>query len=86
LNPADYETGLDGGDNETWCTGYNNDNFRTTYYPPLQDTFRVSNAKIFGGIHSGIFYMSYCDGHVEPVNFDIDPLVHRMAGNRRNSN
>jgi prepilin-type N-terminal cleavage/methylation domain-containing protein len=27
---ANYETGLDWGDNETWCTGFNNDNFRAT--------------------------------------------------------
>ena len=26
------------GDNETWCTGYNNDNFRSTFAPPVQDT------------------------------------------------
>ena len=29
-----YEDGQDGADNETWCTGYNNDNFRNGYYPP----------------------------------------------------
>jgi hypothetical protein len=27
---ADYESGLNGGDNETWCTGFNNDNYRST--------------------------------------------------------
>jgi prepilin-type N-terminal cleavage/methylation domain-containing protein len=27
---ANYETGIDHGDNETWCTGFNNDNFRAT--------------------------------------------------------
>jgi prepilin-type N-terminal cleavage/methylation domain-containing protein/prepilin-type processing-associated H-X9-DG protein len=47
--PSDqYETGADPGDNETWCTGFNNDNFRVTGawqtaanaiipMPPLQD-------------------------------------------------
>lgn len=25
-----YETGADPGDNETWCTGFNNDNYRVT--------------------------------------------------------
>jgi prepilin-type N-terminal cleavage/methylation domain-containing protein/prepilin-type processing-associated H-X9-DG protein len=44
-----YETGADPGDNETWCTGFNNDNFRVTGawqdstktfvpLPPLQHT------------------------------------------------
>ena len=27
---AQYETSIDWGDNETWCTGFNNDNFRAT--------------------------------------------------------
>jgi prepilin-type N-terminal cleavage/methylation domain-containing protein/prepilin-type processing-associated H-X9-DG protein len=84
LDPVHYETGEDGADNETWCTGYNNDNFRTTFSLPRQDTFGVGNDKIFGGIHPGLFYMSFCDGHVEGVSFDIDIAVHRMNGNRRN--
>jgi prepilin-type N-terminal cleavage/methylation domain-containing protein len=28
--PSNYETGFSPGDNETWCTGYNNDNYRVT--------------------------------------------------------
>jgi prepilin-type processing-associated H-X9-DG protein len=30
LTSTNYETGDDAGDNETWCTGFNNDNFRKT--------------------------------------------------------
>ena len=30
MSPQFYETGRDSGDNETWCSGYNNDNHRTT--------------------------------------------------------
>jgi prepilin-type processing-associated H-X9-DG protein len=85
LDPANYETGLDGGDNETWCTGYNNDNFRLTIQPPLPDTYRVENTIVFGGAHPGVFYMSYCDGHVEAVSFDIDATIHRYQGHRCDS-
>jgi prepilin-type N-terminal cleavage/methylation domain-containing protein len=85
LNPADYETGLDSADNETWCTGYNNDNFRSTFNPPLPDTYGVSKTNIFGGVHSAGFYMSYCDGHVDLVNYDIDPAVYKMFGARNDS-
>lgn len=85
LNPENYETGLDGGDNETWCTGFNNDNFRTTASAPAPDTYRVSNTTVFGGIHPGLFYMSYCDGHVESVTYDIELPVYRALGNRRDS-
>ena len=31
IPPDNYETGKDAGDNETWCTGWNNDNFRIVY-------------------------------------------------------
>jgi prepilin-type N-terminal cleavage/methylation domain-containing protein len=82
LNPINYETGVDIADNETWCTGYNNDNFRNTFLPPLQDTFGVASYTRFGSIHTDVFVMSYCDGHVEGVALDIEPAVHRMRGNR----
>jgi prepilin-type N-terminal cleavage/methylation domain-containing protein len=82
LNPADYETGLDGADNETWCTGFNNDNFRSTVSLPAPDTYGVSKSTNFGGVHSGIFYMSYCDGHVEPISYDIELAVYRTLGCR----
>lgn len=82
LDPLQYETGLDGADNETWCTGYNNDNYRSTFEPPLQDTLGLSAGARFGGVHSGVFFMAYCDGHVEGVGFDIEPNVHRGRGNR----
>ncbi|MDZ4659761.1 MAG: DUF1559 domain-containing protein [Bythopirellula sp.] len=47
MRSDDYLTGFSPGDNETWCTGYNNDNYRVTGawaggqvipLPPLQDT------------------------------------------------
>ena len=95
MRPDMYETGTDPGDNETWCTGYNNDNFRSAYMPPQQDT--VDDAfpspyrgdgnvyrgrHIFGSVHAGGMNMSYCDGHVDTVSYDIDPYLHRSLGNR----
>jgi prepilin-type N-terminal cleavage/methylation domain-containing protein len=82
INPVNYETGQDPGDNETWCTGYNNDNYRNTFLPPLQDTRGLQSTTRFGGAHSGVFMMSHCDGHVDTLNFDIDPFLHRSLGNR----
>lgn len=37
LNADHYDTGLHKADNETWCTGFNNDNFRSAYGLPRQD-------------------------------------------------
>jgi prepilin-type N-terminal cleavage/methylation domain-containing protein/prepilin-type processing-associated H-X9-DG protein len=96
LNINRYLTGTDPGDNETWCTGYNNDNFRVAYVPPAQDStndnFRspfpneasvlFGGHHIFGSVHSAGVNMSYCDGHVDTVTYDIDPYLNRSLGNR----
>ena len=85
LDPEDYETGADGGDNETWGTGFNNDMHRTAFDPPAQDRAGLPKkdcqAMIFGAAHTG-WFMAFCDGHVEMLGFDIDPLVHRANANR----
>ncbi len=105
LDVLAYETGNNGGDNETWCTGYNNDNFRSAYMPPAQDSPNPDPKKqedvmfpspyrelsdndnypgymIFGSAHSGGLNISFCDGHVETVQYDIDPYTHRRQGVR----
>jgi prepilin-type N-terminal cleavage/methylation domain-containing protein/prepilin-type processing-associated H-X9-DG protein len=86
LDPLGYENGKDTGDNETWCTGHNNDNFRTTAFPPLQDTPGLENGNIFGSAHPTGWNVAWCDGHVEYLSFDIDPLIHKYNGNRSDGN
>jgi hypothetical protein len=82
LNPLNYETGTDNGDNETWCTGFNNDNFRTAFDPPLNDTPGVSSQNRFGSAHAAGCYFVWCDGHVSFESYDIDQFVHRGNANR----
>lgn len=82
MNPVNYDTGFDQGDNETWCTGYNNDNFRCTAGVPYQDRAGAEYACSFGSVHPAGLHMSWCDGHVETVSYDIDPNVHKAAGSR----
>jgi prepilin-type N-terminal cleavage/methylation domain-containing protein len=83
-----YETGGDNGDNETWCSGFNNDNFRMAFDPPAQDRtlpsiYECCYSNRFGSVHAAGFYMSWCDGHVELVGYDVDLQVHRANGNRK---
>ncbi|SRR5579871_3039040 len=82
LNPDDYETGADKGDNECAYVGFDNDNHRATAAAPKQDTRGVSNTKIFGSAHVAGMYMSYCDGSVRLVSYSVDPAVHKKAGRR----
>jgi prepilin-type processing-associated H-X9-DG protein len=84
---------IDTGNNETWCTGHNNDNFRTTDKPPLQDGQAPrdndgfnEDGNRFGSAHNSVWNVAFCDGHVEAISYDIDPLVHRYNGNRRDGN
>ena len=82
MNARLYDTGTDDADNETWCTGYNNDNFRSTLVAPQQDR-PVSGGVVFGSVHSHGCYMAWCDGRVDLVSYEIDHAVHRATGNRK---
>lgn len=97
LQTGDYETGTSGGDNETWCTGFNNDNFRKTAngssnalvaLVPEQDAPVLSNSHnhAFGSPHSGGMNMAFCDGSVQTVSYDVDWQVHRDMGDRADGN
>lgn len=88
-----YESGLDDGDSEPALVGCNTDTLRVTnqYYPLAPDsaysydkiynTDKVSHLT-FGSAHEGGFNMAMCDGSVEFVELDIDPLVHHVRGAR----
>lgn len=47
---------------------------------PDQRTWR------FGAAHSGVFFMSFCDGSVHPISFDIDLVTFGNLANRRDGN
>jgi prepilin-type N-terminal cleavage/methylation domain-containing protein len=84
MSIPNWDTGLDLGDNETWCTGFNNDNFRSAFYTPFPDgevdTAQTRNS--YGSAHSGGVFFVWCDGHVSMESFDIDRFVHRGNANR----
>jgi prepilin-type N-terminal cleavage/methylation domain-containing protein len=86
LNPDNYANGLDGGDNETWCTGWNNDNFRSTAFPPFPDTPGYAETRIFGSSHAGAFHMAMCDGSVHAISYEISAEIHRLFGSRADWN
>jgi prepilin-type processing-associated H-X9-DG protein len=82
LNPTDYTTGLDYSDNENPYIGFDNDNFRNTYSPPLQDTRGYQDGFRFGSAHSAGVNMVYCDGSVQLISYQVNPAVFKRAGNR----
>jgi hypothetical protein len=86
ITTANYDTGLDPGDNECMYTGINNDVSRSTFDPPLQDT--VSNTGIarptfrIGSAHSSAFNVVLGDGSVRSIAYSVDPVIFRVYGDR----
>jgi prepilin-type N-terminal cleavage/methylation domain-containing protein len=98
---AHYETGEWYGDNETWCTGFNNDNYRKTgrlsggvivEMTPVPDSTPEAEltgrdaAGRFGSAHPGGWQVVMCDNSVHWIGFDIDWQLHRDLGNREDGN
>ena len=73
---------VDFGDNETMYTGFNNDVYRSTANPPIQDQVGVDNQSRWGSLHTGGCNFAYCDGSVQFISFTVDPAVFRASGDR----
>jgi len=82
LNKDNYRTGSDPGDNESMYVGFDNDVYRCTANPPLQDKAGLTDTLRFGSAHSGGCNMLMCDGSVRFVEYGVDPSVHLLAGRR----
>jgi hypothetical protein len=84
LDAAEYESGIDPGDNESPYTGINADHYRGTSLdmPLIPDTRGTENKFAFGSAHPAGFHMALCDGSVQWVAFDIDRHVHEARGSR----
>jgi prepilin-type N-terminal cleavage/methylation domain-containing protein len=84
LNAAEYESGIDPGDNESPYTGVNVDHTRGTSarIRLIPDTPGVASKFAFGSAHESGFHMATCDGAVDWVTFDVDPQLHQSRGSR----
>ena len=51
-------------------------------FPPLQDTPGIDYQFNFGSAHAGGFYMAFCDGSTQFINYSIDLETHRRLSNR----
>lgn len=82
LDPNSYYDGSSGADNETWCTGFNNDNYRSANRPALRDTPGVNLGTPFGSNHASGWNVSYADGSVHHLSYSMDLTIHRRLGHR----
>ena len=90
LDSLHYDDGDDGSDSSSMYSGYDKDtirqfqNFETfASFRPLQDTPGVGEGSHrFGSAHAAGFYAVMCDGSVQLINYDIDPIVYLAFGTR----
>lgn len=82
LNPDHYESGNDNADNECALSGFDNDNFRVTFSPPLRERRGLGDTKRFCSAHPSTVNMAFYDGSVHSVSYEIDGVVFRAMGSR----
>jgi hypothetical protein len=63
-----------------WCVG--DIGVYSTRGIPVRDSDRLHFSNDFGSAHRWGFHMSYCDGSVRVVEYDIAPQVHLAGMNR----
>ena len=83
VNPDEYLTGADQGDNEGMYSGYANNSVRHSKGGPLPDTPGLQSICEFGSAHPAGLNMAFCDGSVRFIEFLIDNDTHRQLGGRR---
>jgi prepilin-type N-terminal cleavage/methylation domain-containing protein/prepilin-type processing-associated H-X9-DG protein len=93
INPDQYLTGQDGGDDWTIFSGAQDDILRScsvasdgAYYPepPTEDTPGDGLSCLrFGSAHNGSLNMSLCDGSVRAISYMIEFEIFRRLCNRQ---
>jgi prepilin-type N-terminal cleavage/methylation domain-containing protein len=84
LDPDNYTNGSDGADNEELFVGQDNDLFRATYWPPMQDLSGQQTLVYpgFGSAHPGGCNMSAADGSIHFLAYEVDLTLYQAFGVR----
>jgi prepilin-type processing-associated H-X9-DG protein len=94
LNPDNYETGVDAGDNDIAWVGSDDDTIRWTSPDtgnatirvsgvPRRDTSGISFSGDFGSPHAGGFNSVFADGSVRQISYGIGATVYNNLANRK---
>jgi prepilin-type processing-associated H-X9-DG protein len=78
-----YEDGKASWDDQSYYLGFDQDTNLSSFSLPIVDSpFDIDVHFRFGSAHTTMFNMSFCDGSVHPVSYDIDIAVHQALGSR----
>lgn len=89
LDTANYENGIDDGDNEEALMGADIDILRVTgsgRTPRLDACDPSMRDRLFyrfGSPHPAGCHMAFCDGSIHTINYTIDAVAHKNLGNRK---
>jgi prepilin-type N-terminal cleavage/methylation domain-containing protein/prepilin-type processing-associated H-X9-DG protein len=84
INPDRYIDGHDPADDQNIFVGHDRDTmgYTTPGVPPLQDRPGLGADYNFGSSHPGGLQMTFCDGSVTNIAYDIDEDIYRKYGGR----
>lgn len=86
INVARYYDGSAANDNESLYMGGNGDIHswgNTTDKQPEPDMIGTNESGVYGSAHTATFNISFCDGSVHRIPFEVDPAVHQALANRK---
>jgi prepilin-type N-terminal cleavage/methylation domain-containing protein len=85
--PANYYNGVSNNDNESMYMGANGDIHAwanlTVQYQAEADLAGNGDSGQFGSAHTASFNVSFCDGSIHRIPFDVDPPIHQALANRK---
>jgi prepilin-type N-terminal cleavage/methylation domain-containing protein/prepilin-type processing-associated H-X9-DG protein len=85
MNPFNYTTGAEHGDNYPSICGFDPNNVRGDEgggYTPRQDQPGYESNFYFGSPHAGMCNMVFCDGSVHQISYGISHAIFGQLGNR----
>ncbi|MGA2067465.1 MAG: DUF1559 domain-containing protein [Thermoguttaceae bacterium] len=82
LDSNHYTDGTQACDNHCIMAGLDNDMYRLTSTPPIQDRRGLSSDTQFGGPHAGLCIFVFCDASVHKINLGINPVTFANLGCR----
>lgn len=86
LSVDHYQSGISWRDDHTLFAGDDSDMHAWSHDGPVHDRSGFDNVYLFGSNHTSGLNMSFADGSVRHLAFEIDKSTHANLGNRKDGN